>query len=95
MQIQLIQTTLTRRGSGLDPTSPVRIITEYWTHAGVKVCEVDPAATQITPEALEAIRNNLCTCIEGDGWIRAFDAVLEVLGRPTLKQINENNLPQN
>lgn len=80
MQIQLIQTTLTRRGSGLDQTSPVRVVTEYWTPQGDKVCEVDPAATQITPEALEAIRNNLCARIDGDGWIRAYDAVLEVVG---------------
>jgi len=76
-KIELICTTLTRRGSGNDRTSPVRIITEYWTPEGEKVAEVDPVAISLTPEMLDAICQNLKARIEGDGWMRAYDAVLE------------------
>ena len=39
--IQVIETTLTRRGEGVIG-DPIRIITEYWDMDGNKLCEVDP-----------------------------------------------------
>jgi hypothetical protein len=39
--VTLIKTTLSRRGKGT-PTSPVRVITEYWSLDGEKIVEVDP-----------------------------------------------------
>ena len=39
--IEVIETTLTRRGLGKEG-SPVRIIVEYWSLDGEKLAEVDP-----------------------------------------------------
>ena len=39
--MQVIRTTLTRRGKGTEG-DPIRVITEYWTLDGQKLCEVDP-----------------------------------------------------
>ena len=38
--MQVIKTTILRRGNGT--TTPVRIITQYWTLEGKLLCEVDP-----------------------------------------------------
>lgn len=38
--LQVIETTLTRRGNGTD--DPIRVITEYWDMDGNKLAEVDP-----------------------------------------------------
>jgi hypothetical protein len=40
--VTLIETTLTRRGSGKDDGDPIRVITQYWTLDGVFVMEIDP-----------------------------------------------------
>ncbi|MFA6290159.1 MAG: hypothetical protein WC637_00180 [Victivallales bacterium] len=40
--IQVIQTTLLRRGKGIAPDDPVRIITQYWTLDGKLLVEHDP-----------------------------------------------------
>ena len=40
--IQVIQTTLLRRGTGI-VGSPIRIITQYWSLDGKLLAEVDPA----------------------------------------------------
>lgn len=42
--IQVIETTLTRRGTGKDETSPLRIVTQYWSLDGKLLAEVDPIA---------------------------------------------------
>jgi hypothetical protein len=42
--IQLIETTLTRRGNGKD--DPIRVITQYWTFDGVLMFEIDPLETK-------------------------------------------------
>lgn len=39
--LQLIKTTLTRRGKGVEE-SPIRIITQYWDFEGNLIFEVDP-----------------------------------------------------
>ena len=41
--IQVIRTTLTRRGDGTTE-SPIRVITQYWTLEGKLLVEVDPVA---------------------------------------------------
>jgi hypothetical protein len=41
--IQVVETTLLRRGDGI-PSSPIRIITQYWSLEGVLLAEVDPMA---------------------------------------------------
>lgn len=38
--VELIRTTLTRRGDGMD-TDPVRVITQYWTKDGILLFEFD------------------------------------------------------
>lgn len=38
--IQVIKTTLTRRGDG--QLDPVRMVTQYWSFAGELLAEVDP-----------------------------------------------------
>ena len=40
--IQVIKTTLTRRGEGVPQEDPVRIITQYWSTDGKLLAEVDP-----------------------------------------------------
>lgn len=40
--LQVIRTTLTRRGTGKDESSPVRRVTQYWSIQGELLCEVDP-----------------------------------------------------
>lgn len=40
--IEVIETTIARRGNGKD--DPIRIITQYWTLDGALLAEVDPAA---------------------------------------------------
>lgn len=40
--VQVIETRLERRGSGKDVTSPIRIITQYWSLEGELLAEVDP-----------------------------------------------------
>lgn len=54
--VVLIVTRLLRRGSGDSEDSPVRIITEYWTPAGEKIGEEDPASILMTPEKRAEIR---------------------------------------
>lgn len=40
--IQVIVTTLLRRGSGKDENSPIRGVTQYWSLDGKLLAEVDP-----------------------------------------------------
>lgn len=40
--IQVIETRIERRGSGKDDSSPIRIITQYWSFDGELLAEVDP-----------------------------------------------------
>lgn len=42
--IQVIETTILRRGEGKSASDPVRIIRQYWSLDGVLICEVDPCA---------------------------------------------------
>jgi hypothetical protein len=48
--ISTIETTLTLRGSGTSPHSPVRVLRQYWSQTGELLAEVDPAAKVLTPE---------------------------------------------
>ena len=45
--MQVIKTTLTRRGNGQD--DPIRIITQYWTLEGELLAEVDPITKSTEP----------------------------------------------
>lgn len=49
--IQVIETTIERRGDGKDARSPVRVITQYWSLDGTLLAEVDPCAEVIPVEA--------------------------------------------
>lgn len=49
--IQVVETTILRRGDGQDARSPVRIITQYWTLDGTLLAEVDPCAETFPIEA--------------------------------------------
>jgi hypothetical protein len=40
--IEVIETTLKRRGEGKNESDPLRIITQYWTLDGQLICEIDP-----------------------------------------------------
>lgn len=40
--IQVVETTLTRRGSGKSDADPIRIVTQYWSLDGELLAEVDP-----------------------------------------------------
>lgn len=40
--IQVIVTTLTRRGEGKSLADPMRVITQYWSMDGELLAEVDP-----------------------------------------------------
>lgn len=42
--IQVIRTTLTRRGAGKDASDPVRVITQFWSLDGELLAEADPFA---------------------------------------------------
>ena len=42
--IEVIETTLLRRGNGT--TDPIRVITQYWSMAGELLAEVDPATAE-------------------------------------------------
>ena len=45
--IQVIRTTLTRRGDGKG--DPIRVITEYWSLDGQKLWEEDPHDRRVSP----------------------------------------------
>lgn len=49
--MQVIETTIERRGDGKDARSPIRVITQYWTLEGTLLAEVDPCAQTIPVEA--------------------------------------------
>lgn len=79
-RLELIETTLTRRGSGKDSHSPVRVVTQLWTTAGQLVMERDPAAVTVTPEMRLKIREAIYARLgENDTGRKAYDAVLEAL----------------
>jgi hypothetical protein len=40
--MQVIKTTLTRRGGGRSVDDPVRLVTQYWSLSGDLLAEVDP-----------------------------------------------------
>jgi predicted ATPase len=40
--IEVIKTTLTRRGNGTSEKSPIRVITQYWSKEGTLLAEHDP-----------------------------------------------------
>lgn len=44
--IQVVETTLERRGSGKDDSDPIRVITQYWSLDGELLAEVDPVRHQ-------------------------------------------------
>jgi hypothetical protein len=50
--LQVIRTTLTRRGSGKDIGDPIRVITQYWSMQGELLVEIDPLVS-IKPGAGE------------------------------------------
>lgn len=54
--ITLIETSLTRRGEGKAPNSPIRVITQYWTPQGELVFEKDPSAAMLSPEKRSVMR---------------------------------------
>lgn len=45
---ELIISTKTRRGSGLNSLEPIRVITEIYTLDGEKIAEYDPCAGEVT-----------------------------------------------
>ncbi len=45
--IQVIETTILRRGSGKDAYDPIRIVTQYWSTDGVLLAEVDPSMVSL------------------------------------------------
>lgn len=49
--IQVIETTIERRGAGDHARSPIRIITQYWSLDGNLLAEVDPCAEVVPIEA--------------------------------------------
>lgn len=57
--IEVIETTLLRLGSGKDLTSPIRVVTQYWTKDGVLLAHNDPAAIVLTPEEIHIIDTKL------------------------------------
>lgn len=48
--IQLIKTTLTKRGSGESMDDVVRVITQYWRMDGTLEFEVDPCPSTVTKQ---------------------------------------------
>ena len=49
--IRVIETTLTRRGSGKSEADPMRVVTQYWSLEGKLLAEHDP----VTDEPLTEI----------------------------------------
>jgi hypothetical protein len=52
-QIQVIETRLTRRGSGKSFDDPVRVIKQYWSLEGELLAEVDESQTRAATAALD------------------------------------------
>lgn len=48
--IQVIRTTLLRRGKGQTEEDPVRCVTQYWTLDGKLLWEIDPCDVRLAPE---------------------------------------------
>lgn len=48
--VRLIETSITKRGSGSGPNSPIRVVTQWWTMNGELVFEIDPCAITKLPE---------------------------------------------
>lgn len=53
-KIEVIETTLTRRGKG-SGNDPVRVITQYWSLDGKLLAEVDPINQAVQPETMPAV----------------------------------------
>lgn len=49
--IEVVETTLTRRGEGRTHKDPVRVITQYWSRGGQLLAEVDPFTPDPEPTA--------------------------------------------
>jgi hypothetical protein len=47
--IQVIRTTLQRRGSGKSEEDPIRVITQFWSLDGELLAEVDPCTSPSPP----------------------------------------------
>ena len=58
-RITLIETALAREGDGKSSSSPIRIITQYWTQSGELVIQRDPCALQVTPEKMAKLRETV------------------------------------
>ena len=43
--IQVVETTIERRGDGKSDAAPLRVVTQYWTLDGRLLAERDPAET--------------------------------------------------
>ena len=56
--IQVIETTIARRGEGKDASNPVRVITQYWTLDGRLIVEADPCQRHTAGADLQPPPNN-------------------------------------
>lgn len=55
--IKVIETKIERRGSGEDMSSPIRVITQYWSEDGDLLAEVDPMSRVVpVEEEVRAVR---------------------------------------
>ncbi len=75
-QLTLIETTLTRRGEG-NGSSPIRVITQYWTPKGELVFQRDPCSLVLTVEKRNKIQETIFAIVEENEKAREILAALE------------------
>ncbi len=76
-QLTLIETTIARRGEGINNSSPIRVITQYWTPKGDLVFERDPCSLVLTVEKRNKIQEEIFAIVEDNGIARKLLAALE------------------
>lgn len=64
--IQVIETTLTRRGAGFRD-DPVRVVTQYWSLDGILLAEKDPFIGPTPGEIVEAVAKAIYDAMPYDG----------------------------
>lgn len=65
--IQVIETTLTRRGSGKSNADPIRVVTQYWSFDGTLLAEKDPYVGPSPSEQIEAVARAIFDAMPPDG----------------------------
>ncbi len=83
-QVTLIKTSIATRGDG--KSTPIRIITQWWTQSGELVAEDDPCSVVVTEERRRELMSAISSLgLSTDAFAAAVEAVTRVLNGQNAK----------